>query len=106
MSDRLDPLVALGLLCAATHWLIARSVIAKPLWSRARGRLDELLRCAGCSGWWLGLIAGIAGLRPIGHGVIGALLSGLLGVVLTPVVEAVLLWALAQTAIERDDEAD
>jgi hypothetical protein len=101
VSLNIHTLVFFGLLAAGIHWLIARSSIAKPLWSRATGLLDELLRCAGCSGWWLGLGLWVAGVRPI-EGRIGAfLLTGVLGAVLTPIVEATVLWGLEATAVER-----
>lgn len=90
------------------HWLVARSKIAQPLWSRARGHADELLRCAGCSGFWIGLALGFAGLRPVSldGGAWAHLaeigLTGLSSVFLVPVAEAALLWGLEHTAIERD----
>jgi integral membrane sensor domain MASE1 len=107
MQLDLSLMLALGLVTAAAHWLIARSSIARPFWSRTRGVFAALLRCAGCSGWWLGLGAGAAGLRPLdtAWGVIadtGA--TGLFAIVLTPVFEAVLLWGLDVTAIPNEDE--
>ena len=105
-------LVVLGLLCASTHWILARSVITKPIWSRASGRLDELLRCAGCSGWWLGIVWGALGVRPVFEDsirLLAVLAAGVLGAILTPIFEAVLLWGLEQTAIgepEPDETAE
>lgn len=103
---RLDvnQLTALALLSSALHWLIARSEIMRPLWSRARGKLADLLACAGCSGWWIGLGLGLGGLQPITDAsiVVNVLTSGLFGVFLTPVAEGVLLWGLAVSAIERE----
>lgn len=97
--------LGLGVLVAAAHWLVARSTIARPLWSRARGWLGELLACAGCSGWWLGLGAGIGGLRPVHTGWTPAdvVASGLGAVFLTPVLEGVMLWGLAMSAISHED---
>lgn len=96
---KLDQLALLGLLSASIHWIIARSAIAKPLWSRAKGKFGELLRCAGCSGFWIGLGLWWWGVRPVTCW--GApLATGLLGVVLTPVFEAILLWGLEQSAID------
>jgi hypothetical protein len=92
-------LVVLGLLTSSTHWLVARSEIARPLWSRTRGWLANLLACAGCSGWWLGLGYGVLGLRPVSHGWRGIVLAGVLGTILTPIFEAILLWGLSETAI-------
>lgn len=99
-------LIILGLLCASTHWIFARSKIAEPIWSRARGRLDELLRCAGCSGFWLGLAWGLAGVRPVfadGPRIVSGLAAGVLGAILTPIFEACLLWGLEMTAMEREE---
>lgn len=98
-------LIVLGLLCASTHWIFARSEIARPFWSRASGRLDELLRCAGCSGFWLGLAWGLAGVRPVvfGWGVFSVLAAGVLGAILTPIFEAALLWGLARSAVEHEE---
>lgn len=103
MTLNFNALIFFGLLTAGVHWLVARSSITKPLWSKATGKLDELLRCAGCSGFWLGLALWIIGVRPIDGGVVLArafLLTGVLGAALTPVVEAVVLWGLAETAVE------
>ena len=102
MTFDVHALVFFGLLAAGTHWLIARSTIARPLWSRATGWLDELLRCAGCSGWWLGLLLWFVHVRPIEGGFVAHLLTGVLGAVLTPIGEAILLWGLEATAIKPE----
>lgn len=99
----LPQLIVFGLLTASMHWLIARSEIARPLWSRASGWFDELLRCPACSGFWLGLGSHLAGLHPIGGGFAANLLTGVLGTILTPVFESVLLWGLANSAIEEEE---
>lgn len=96
-------LVVFGLLTASTHWLVGRSEIARPVWSRARGGLAKLLACAGCSGWWLGLGYGIVGLRPVSHGWRAVLIAGVLGTILTPIFEAILLWGLEATAIGGEE---
>lgn len=101
MTLNLHTLIFFGLLTSGIHWLVARSLIAKPLWSRATGLLDELLRCAGCSGWWLALGLWACGIRPIEPGIRGFLLTGVLGAVLTPVVESVMLWGLERSAVEE-----
>jgi hypothetical protein len=104
-----DPaqLLVLGLMTAALHWLIARSAISKPLWSRARGWRDGLLRCPACSGWWLGLGLGVAGVRPlvIHDRVASTLASAVLGTILTPIFEAVLLWGLEVSAIDEREKS-
>lgn len=106
MILHVDQLFLLGIFSASIHWLTARSTIAKPLWSRARGKLDELLRCPACSGVWIG-----AGLTTIGIQAVDGLspwvtpaAGGLLGAALTPVFEAVILWGLERTAIEHEED--
>jgi hypothetical protein len=97
----LDHLFLLGLLCASLHWLVARSAAAKPLWSRAVGKWDELLRCPACSGFWLANGLWTLGVRPLGDGFLSVFLTGALGAVLTPIFEAAMLWGLAVSAVER-----
>jgi hypothetical protein len=100
----LEALVLLGFLCSSIHWIVARSWITMPLWSRARGIFAKLLACASCTGFWLGLGLGAAGLRPVvSSWPIEILGAGLLGVFVTPVFEAVMLWGLAMTAIESEN---
>lgn len=106
MTFRLDHLFLLGLLCAALHWLVARSVIAKPLWSRATGKWDELLRCPACSGFWIANGLWTLGVRPLGDGFLTVFLTGALGAILTPVFEATMLWGLERTAVEEPKPAD
>jgi hypothetical protein len=110
MKLDVDQLVLLGLLSASIHWLIARAHITKPFWSLewwpARfsfglGLLvSALLACAACSGFWIGLGLGFAGVRPIGAGWLAVVASGLAGVLLTPVFEGALLWGLERTHID------
>ncbi len=107
MTLDVHQLALLGLLTTSVHWLVGRSTIARPLWSRARGWLSELLRCPACSGWWIGLGLGAAGLRPVGglphrwewHSVGPVVVTGLLAIVVTPVVEAIMLFGLQHSAI-------
>lgn len=115
LATDLQQLALLGVLTSSAHWLVARSEIARPLWSRARGWLGKLLACPACSGWWLGLAVHAGGLHAVevsnagtGAVAVGFLLHGLLGTWLTPVAEAVLLWGLATSAIdaEQPTEAD
>lgn len=116
MTLDLTQLFLLGLLTSTTHWLIARSEIAKPFWSRVHGWYGKLLACAGCSGFWLGGVVGGLGLAtpvlstaPDDLAInffCQALLSALFGVFLTPVFEAVLLWGLRESAISVGDEND
>lgn len=109
-------LVLFSIFCASIHWLIARSEIARPLWSRAGGWLGRLLACAGCSGFWIGAVVGGAGLTtPITLDVapilgvdvaLRALAHAVLGVFVTPVFESVLLWGLRESAIVADEAAE
>lgn len=105
----LDP-IALGLLvifAATLHWIVARSEIAQPFWSRARGKLDRLLRCVACSSVWLGLGMGALGLRPVHwvvleswHGAVADVVSAvLLAAFGAPIAQAVFLWAKDATAM-------
>lgn len=100
-------LIFLGVIAAGAHWIVARSEIARPLWSRAGGRLGDLLACAGCSGFWLGLGLGFVGLRPFctDHLLLDVLITGILGTWVTPVFETLLLWGLRGSALE-DEGAD
>jgi len=113
MTLDLSQLLLFSLLTTALHWLIARAEITRFAWSRAPRPIDRLLRCAGCSGFWLGgLVAGTGWAIPAAlyndsmrdawtiHAAVGALL----GVVVTPVVEAVLLWGLERSAIDTSEE--
>ena len=103
MTILFDQLFLLAVLSATTHWLIARADITKPLWSRAPGFLDRLLRCPSCSGFWIGGGFGALGVRPVytGSRWTEILFAAILGVLLTPVVQAVHLWALDRTKIEE-----
>ena len=101
MKKTLALVTTLGLLSAAIHWIVARAKVTRSFWSALwlPGFISDLLACAACSGFWIGLGLGLAGIRPLGHGILGVLCSGLLGVVATPVVEGVLLWGLSTTKI-------
>lgn len=110
-----NDILLLAVLSAALHWLVARAEITRPLWSRARGWLAKLLACPACSGFWIGCgltIVGIQAAAPFALGRPGdatfaiatILANGLLAMFLTPVFEAILLWGLAVSGIEADDD--
>lgn len=109
MTVDLSDLVLLGLLSTGLHWLIARSKVMEPLWSRARGRVAELLACPACSGWWIGGALWLANVRPVSMcdlqgpevliGGVNMLATATLALVLTPIFESVLLWGLERSAI-------
>lgn len=101
MTLNVSALLLHAMLCAATHWLVGRSVIMHWFWGRLEGRLEQLIACPACSGFWLGMLYCIAGIRPIQDAplVLTVLLAGLLAIVTTPVFEAVILWGLARSAI-------
>lgn len=104
MTFDLEQASLLGILSAALHWLVARSRIAKPIWSRAKGLTNDLLRCPACSGFWLGLGLGAVGIAPMTTGIypldVGS--AGVLAMFLTPVAEGVMVWGLAMSAVEED----
>ncbi len=105
-------LVLLGLLSTAVHWIVGRSKVGRPLWSRAGGWFGALLACPACSGWWIGLGLGMAGLKPvgglphIGYDVATIIVAGLLAVVITPVFEGIMLWGLERSAIPEEPAAE
>jgi ammonia channel protein AmtB len=99
-------LVLLGIVTSTLHWLLARSKVAEPLWSRTTGQLDALLRCPSCSGFWLGLAAGTAGICPVEGTakIYGVFAAGLLAMFITPIFESWLLWGLEHSRISGDDD--
>jgi hypothetical protein len=106
---RLDwsQLALLGLLAGPIHWLIGRAKITEWFWSRARRGTfaGDLLCCAACAGWWIGLALGASGVRPLtGVAELTSIAAGgVLGTLLAPVGEAVLLWGLGMTAMDDDE---
>jgi hypothetical protein len=118
MSLYLDQLLLLGLISSAVHWIIARSEIARPFWSldwwswssslsrcatynrHVRDWFWKLLVCPACSGFWIGLGLGFAGVQPVRAGWFSILATALLCVVVTPIFEAILLWGLERTRID------
>lgn len=103
MTFNWSTLATLAILTATIHWIVARATITKRFWGAVwlPSWLDELLRCPACSGFWLGIGLGLAGLRPLvtGSWIANVLIAGLVGVWGTPVVEGILLWALDRTKI-------
>jgi len=105
----IQQLLLLGLFCAALHWLLARAEITRFAWSRAPRWLDKLLRCPACSGWWLGTALGwTRWVTPVSVCSDSWLAragesasTGLLAIVLTPVLEALLLWGLERSAVRE-----
>lgn len=102
MTLDVTQLLLLGLTTSTTHWIVARASITQPLWSRARGKLAELLACPACSGFWLGAGAWLCGIQPLGGSLVALPANMLLGAWTTPVFQAILLWSLRETAIELD----
>jgi len=100
-SFSLPHLILLGTLLSSVHWLIARSKIMQPLWSRATGRWAALLECPACSGFWLGILCLPVNGAPWCHWQTH-IVQGILGIWLTPVFEALLLWGLSLTAFEKE----
>lgn len=98
----------LGPLCASLHWLLARSFVFQWFWSRARGIFADLLACPACSGFWLGTALGVAGMRPLAGppAWLEILVSGLMGVFMTPICEGIMLWGLKRSAIPQPAPED
>ena len=102
-SLNLSALLLFGILTAAVHWTIARSSVFSWFWRRAKGPFDSLLRCAACSGFWIGLGLGSLGLDPLSTSWdpwLKIVTSGGLGLWLTPIFEGALLWGLRETSLE------
>lgn len=103
MTFNWSTLAILGILTATIHWLIARAEISKAFWSAIwlPERIDQLLRCPACSGFWLGLGLGGLGIRPLttGHWWIDVPASAILGVFATPLFEGLFLWGLERSKI-------
>lgn len=118
MTINFHELALLALLGTAIHWIVARSMIMKWFWdlrwwplacnsygeplppSAIRELFSNLLACAACSGFWLGLVFGIR-IRPLHLGPwwLDWLGAGLAGVVVVPILEGVLIWGLRTTHI-------
>lgn len=89
--------LTLNILATAIHWTIARSQIMRWFWGSTwlPELLRDLLECPACSGFWIGLGLGLAGLRPLGGPWWwGSLAAGALALFGTPIAEGLLLWGL------------
>ncbi len=97
--------VLLGLLAAPLHWIVGRSEIGKPLWSRTRGWFAKLLACPACSGFWLGLGLHAVGVTPVQatHPVAEFLAAGVLATFLTPIAQAAMLLGLRASAVPTSE---
>jgi hypothetical protein len=102
-------LFILGMLSATIHWVVARASITARFWrllwlphGALREFLNELLSCPACSGFWIGLAFGFAGLQPIqgSFAFVQILAAGFASLFLTPVFEGVFLWGLRASAID------
>jgi len=93
----------LATLAATIHWAVARAQIMRWFWDAAwlPELLCNLLACAACSGFWLGLGLGLLGIRPLatGHAWLDVAAAGACGIVGTPLVEGILLWGLERSRI-------
>jgi len=130
MTINFHQLALLALLGTAIHWLVARSQIMKWFWdlrwwpvkgtkrwppltsepifettpcirNTLRELFSDLLACAACAGFWLGLVLGIR-IHPLHLGPwwLDWLGAGLAGVVTVPILEGVLLWGLKASHID------
>jgi hypothetical protein len=93
----------LSVLAAALHWLVARASITKRFWDAIwlPERIDALLKCPACSGFWLGLWLGAEGIRPMvtGYVWVDVPLAGIAAMFGVPVAEGLMLWGLRETKI-------
>ena len=119
MTIDLHQLALLALLGTAMHWLVARSQIMKWFWelrwwpkrvdqrtglessNTLRELFADLLACAACSGWWLGLVLGTH-VHPLHLGPwwLDWLGAGLAGVMVVPILEGALIWGLKTSHID------
>lgn len=119
MTIDFHQLALLALLATALHWLVARSQIMRWFWnlrwwpvarndygealppSALRELFSDLLACAACSGFWLGLVIGLR-VHPLHLGPwwLDWFGAGLAGVVTVPILEGALIWSLRTTHID------
>jgi hypothetical protein len=105
-------LSALAFIVASTfaYYVLARAEITRPLWSRYRGSLDALARCAACSGFWIGLALSAA-LEPPWwmrqYGLASRVVwGGVWGLVGTPIGVALLVVAVRVSTVRDDGDGD
>lgn len=97
----IDSIFVLPLVTAALFYLGARAQITSFLWSRYPARLDALMSCAACSGFWYGLAGGAIGYA-FDVSFIGStspwavLIAGAMSIVWTPIVAAKMERALTE----------
>lgn len=95
--------LTLGVLAASIHWTVARAKITQWFWGASwlPRILNELLSCPACSGFWIGLGLGLAGLRPLHTDLVtlDVLATGVLALYTTPILEGVMLWGLERSRI-------
>lgn len=107
MTVNWNDFVLLAILSAAIHWLIARSKIAQPIWSRTRGWFASLLACPACSGFWIGCALTATGIKAVVLPTIASIIAnGLLALFLTPIAEAVFMWGLQVSSMDTDPPVD
>lgn len=103
MTFNWSTLLTLGIITATIHWIVARSKIMKWFWNAIwlPKRVNQLLECPACSGFWLGIAVGMLGVTPLTAGSWWFELpaAGIAGTFATPVLQAVLLWGLKQSEI-------
>lgn len=90
--------------CTVLYYLFARAEVTRWAWSRYPRALDNLARCAACSGFWIGLGLSWWLAPPLqGRGFAWErhLWGAGLGLLLTPVGTAILLYALAYTNVDE-----
>ena len=95
------PVLLIGIIGAAFHYLTYHAVITSWLWRRYPAKIDALLSCAACSGTWVGLGMGVyfadQGTSILGIGASDPALyvaTAAVGMIATPLVSAIHLMAL------------
>jgi len=93
-------------LITTAYYLFARAEVTKFIWERYPSPIDRLAKCPACSGFWLGMIAGILVLAPYTSPnlCLRGLWGGIYGIFLLPISAAVHKMARDIAQIPNDDE--
>ena len=109
----MENIVLYALLTTAAFYLGSRAVITAWLWSRYPPKLARFFDCAACSGWWYGLVIGMAlswgiGISPLGIPATewySPIVIAFGSLVWTPILAAVMQMGLERLGSAVDDEA-
>ena len=96
-------LLYLGVAGAAAHFLLYRALITRWLWSRYPKAIEPFFACSACTGFWIGAAVGFLwmarGIPALGLAADDPILpaaSGVMTMVMAPIVSFLHLWALEQ----------